>query len=359
MEQVPVHRGLVADGSGQDEPRRREMMQLMRGMTLADAKSVVIRPASAPPAAARHEHQDRMTRTNPLPVALAFLLLGVGMAPSTCADAAADLRARGLTVTEKDGAITALAGPFQGLGEEGVAAIAGQTALTTLNLSGAAGMITDAFIARIAALGSIRDLVFNGADVSDAGMRQLAGLPHLRSLTLFHPSRGRGDFTGAGIAALATLPDFERLTVAGGTVGDAAIIAIAALPHLRDLRLWHNQETVDGLARLTSLTQLRTLTLGQRLAGRDATPPSLCDAALAAIAGISSLEELSLQQAHLTIEALSGLKKLAQLKRLTASQIDLPAADVERLRAALPGVTIAWTVMSEQEAATQREKLKL
>jgi hypothetical protein len=300
-----------------------------------------------------------MTIPIPLLVGISLLVLSVPAAPRGCADDAAGLRARGLTVTEHEGAITALAGPFQGLGEEGITAITGLTALTTLNLNGAAGMITDAFIARIATVGSIRDLVFNGADFSDAGMRQLAGLPHLRSLTLFHPSRGRGDFTGAGIAALGTLPDFERLTVAGGTVGDAAMTAIAALPRLRELRLWHNQETVEGLRCLASLTQLRTLTLGQRLPGRDATPPSLCDAALATIAGLTSLEELSLQQAHLTVAALAGLKQLPKLKKLTASQIDLPAGDVDRLRAALPGVTIAWTAMSEQEAATQREKMKL
>jgi hypothetical protein len=298
--------------------------------------------------------------TYPLPLrcALAFLL-GVTALPWCCGDDAAGLRARGLTVTEHEGSVTALAGPFQGLGEEGITAITGLTALTSLNLSGAPGMISDAFIARIATLGSIRDLVFNGADFSDAGVRQLAALPRLRSLTLFHPSRGRGDFTGAGLAALASLPEFEKLTVAGGTVGDAAITAIAALPRLRELRLWHNLETVDGLRSLARLTQLRTLTLGQRLPGREATPPSLCDAALTAIAGIATLEELSLQQAHLTFEALAGLKQLAKLKKLTASQIDLPAADVERLRAALPGVAIAWTAMSEQEAATQREKMKL
>jgi hypothetical protein len=290
---------------------------------------------------------------------LLLLLLGASAAPVCRGDDAAALRAKGLTVTEHEGSVTALAGPFQGLGEDGVTAITGLGALTTLNLNGAPGMITDAFIARIATVGSLRDLVFNGADVSDAGVRQLAALPRLRSLTLFHPSRGRADFTGAGIAALASLPDFERLTVAGGTVGDAALTAIAALPRLRELRLWHNLETVDGLRRLAGLTQLRTLTLGQRLPGREATPPSLCDAALAAIAGITSLEELSLQQAHLTLEALAGLKQLPKLKKLTATQIDLPAADIDRLRAALPGVAIAWTAMSEQEAAAQREKMKL
>lgn len=192
--------------------------------------------------------------TSPSPLLVFLLLLGLIAATECRGDDAAGLRARGLTVTEHDGAITALAGPFQGLGEEGITAITGLSALTSLNLNGAAGMITDAFIARIVTIGSLRDLVFNGADFSDAGVRQLAALPRLRSLTLFHPSRGRSDFTGAGIAALAALPDFERLTVAGGTVGDAALTAIAALPRLCELRLWHNLETADGLARLAGLT---------------------------------------------------------------------------------------------------------
>ncbi len=352
----------VTQGSDPDDPGKEGQATWRVGSPTCQLISM--RPSPSPgihhrtPASREHMTGSMTSSATPL-IALALLLVGAPLAPRLCGDDAAGLRARGLTVTEHDGAITALAGPFQGLGEEGITAITGLSALTSLNLNGAAGMITDAFIARLATVGSLRDLVFNGSDFSDAGVRQLAGLPHLRSLTLFHPSRGRADFTGAGIAALATLPDFERLTVAGGTVGDAALTAIAALPRLRELRLWHNLETVDGLRSLARLTQLRTLTLGQRLPGREATPPSLCDAALAAIAGIASLEELSLQQAHLTVEALSGLKQLPKLRKLTASQIDLPAGEVERLRAALPGVAIAWTTMSEQEAASQREKMKL
>ncbi len=294
------------------------------------------------------------------PSALLLLALwSVVSVPGGAADDVVALRAKGLTVTEKAGAIIAVAGPFQGLGEDGLTTIAGLSALTSLNLNGSTGMITDAVITRIVAVGNLRELVFNGADFSDAALRTMAGLPHLHTLTLFHPCRGRNDFTGAGIAALAALPEFENLTVAGGTVGDAALKAIATLPHLHALRLWHNQETAEGVRCLASLTELRSLTLGQRLPGRDALPPSLCDASLSAIAGIATLEELSLQQAHLTYEALAGLKQLPKLKKLTAIQIELPAEDVERLRAALPGVTIAWTAMSEPDAAAQRAKMKL
>jgi ribosomal protein L10 len=190
-------------------------------------------------------------------------------------------------------------------------------------------------------------------------VRFLAGFKHLRSLTLFHPSRGRADFTGAGFAALATLAEFERMTVAGGTVGDSALQAIATLPHLRELRLWHNSETAAGVRSLAGLVALRKLTLGQRLPGRDARPASLSGESLPAIAEIQTLEELSIQDAHLDYEALAALKKLPHLKKLTASQVDTPAADVDRLRTLLAGVTIDWKPMTEQEAATMRDKLKL
>ncbi len=129
-------------------------------------------------------------RFPPPPQVAVALLLSLTTARPCCGDDAAGLRARGLTVTEHEGAVTTLSGSFQGLGEEGVTAITGLTALTSLNLNGAPGMITDAFIARLVAVGSVRDLVFNGADFSDAGVRQLAGLPHLRSLTFVPIPRG-------------------------------------------------------------------------------------------------------------------------------------------------------------------------
>ena len=104
-----------------------------------------------------------MTTANPLVVAVA-LLLSISAAPWCRGDDAAGLRARGLTVTEKDGAITALAGPFQGLGEEGITAITGLKELTSLNLNGTA--ITGKGMANLRLLTSLQFLNITTTRVS-------------------------------------------------------------------------------------------------------------------------------------------------------------------------------------------------
>jgi hypothetical protein len=49
----------------------------------------------------------------------------------------------------------------------------------------------------------------------------------------------------------------------------------------------------------------------------------------------------------LTFSALSQLKQLPQLKKLNLEGIDVPEADVERLRKELPRVEITWKKPTE------------
>ncbi len=131
------------------------------------------------------------------------------------------------------------------------------------------------------------------------------------------------------------------------------------MPRLTGLRLWHNVETAEGLKALSAMSSLRKLTVGQRLAGRPPKPPSLSDASLPALAQIQGLEELSLQEARLSSEALMRLKDLPKLKKLTVSQVDTPAADIEKLRAAQPNVTVDWKQLTDEQAKALSDKLKL
>ena len=246
---------------------------------------------------------------------------------------AAGLRQHGWTVTERAGDIIGLAGTGPLLAAEELRAIAGVTTLTSLSLGGAGGALSDETLPLLLTLTGLQELALNGATLSDAGLGQLSSFHALRSLQLFHLSRGRADFTGAGLAQLAQLPALERLTLAGATVGDAAIAALITLPHLRELRFWHNTETSHGLCQLAALTSLRSLTLGQRLAGRERSDPSL--------------------------DALLQLAQIGTLKKLTAAQIVTTATDIDRLRLALPGVTIAWTALTPEQAQALITKDKL
>jgi hypothetical protein len=281
------------------------------------------------------------------------------LALATCcpgADAAA-LTAKGWKVTEKGGAITGLGVPGKDLTAEDFKAIAAIATLTQLGLDGDA--VNDDNLKLLSGLNGLQSLSCNGCSFGDEGFRVLAKFTKLKNLALFHHARSNPAFTGAGLAHLAELPEFDSLTLAGANVGDPALAAIAKLPHLTGLRLWHNTETADGLKALSGMSTLKKLTLGQRLAGRPAKPASLSDASLPELAKIAGLEELSLQEARLGGAALLALKGLPKLKKLTVSQVDTPAADIEQLRAALPNVMIDWKPLTEEQAKVLSDKLKL
>ena len=62
---------------------------------------------------------------------------------------------------------------------------------------------------------------------------------------------------------------------------------------------------------------------------------------------MASLESLRLEEARLKLESLVQLKKLAGLKTLVLEGIDLPEADVDRLKKDLPAVAIQWSRPNE------------
>ena len=65
------------------------------------------------------------------------------------------------------------------------------------------------------------------------------------------------------------------------------------------------------------------------------------------LAEMPALEDLSLQEARLTLGALSQLKKLPNLKRLTLDGIDIPEADIATLKQQLPKTDVRWTPPNE------------
>ena len=70
---------------------------------------------------------------------------------------------------------------------------------------------------------------------------------------------------------------------------------------------------------------------------------TLSDETLPVLAELASLETLRLEEARLRLESLVRLKQLPQLKKLALEGIDLPEADVERLKSELSKVEIQWT----------------
>jgi hypothetical protein len=258
----------------------------------------------------------------------------------------AALKAKGADVTEAQGEITGVSFKNKiALTPEDLDQI---HRLTHLKTFACAAGFDDAAFAALTGLSELESFSSNGMDASDDGIRVLGSLKKLRAAAFFHPGKR---FSGAGLAALADLPNLERLTVAGSLeFADEGMAAVAKLPHLKEFRTWHSGVTIDGVKKLRTLQEIKSLTVGQRLANKP--PMTVSDDTLAVLAGIKTLESLTLQEARLTLAALSQLKQLTHLKRLTLDGIDIPESDVAKLRLQLPQTDVKWT--APNEAAKRR-----
>jgi hypothetical protein len=282
---------------------------------------------------------------------LSLLILFTAVPPSLIASDASiveAVRAKGAEVTETKGEVVAVA--FKNNTGLSPADYAPLHKLPHLKSLSCGIGIDDAALKALAGLPALETFSTNGMAATDEGMASLASIKTLTSIAFFHPGK---KFTGTGLAALVNLPKLERLTVAGSAeFADEGMAAVAKLTQLREFRTWHSGVTIEGVRKLRTLKDVRSIMLGQRLAY---TPPAcVSDEAVAVLAGMKSLEMLSVSEARLSLPALKGLKQLPKLKRLTLDGIEMSEADLAALRQQLSQVDVKWTAPSE--AAVKRIK---
>jgi hypothetical protein len=271
-------------------------------------------------------------------------MLGILFAVLSSADdaeTAAHLRELGAKVTESKGVVVSVdANDCSKWVEDDFKNLGRLAHLRTLSMG--AGL-SDSTLPLLSGLVELETFQTNLSTVSDEGVKGFVALKNLQVLKFFHPGK---TFTGVGLAQLSDLPRLTSLTVAGSlSFGDEGMAAVAKLAHLREFRTWHAGSTLGGMKALSALKELRSLTLGQRLAY--APPTSLSDETIAVLVEMKSLQTLQLEEARLTPDVLLQLKRLPDLKKLTLEGIDLSESDADRLRAELPKVELKWTPPSE------------
>ena len=266
----------------------------------------------------------------------ALILLLLAALPDD-AEAVRLLREKGVKVVESKGVATsAEVGDCSKWSEDDFKLLARLSRLKSVSFGPGLG---DAHLPLLAGLSELETLQTNLALITDDGVKALAGFKALRIVKFFHPCKA---FSGSGLAALAEMATLERLTVAGSLAfNDDGMAAVAKLTRLQEFRTWHAGQTLEGVKKLKSLPNLKSLTLGQRLAYKP--PTTIADDTLEVLAELSSLETLQLEEARLQVDALARLKKLPGLRKLTLQGIDIAEADLERLRGELPKVEIQWT----------------
>jgi hypothetical protein len=96
--------------------------------------------------------------------------------------------------------------------------------------------------------------------VTDATLKELAALTHLKSLTLEFTQ-----VTDTGLKELAALKQLRSLSIHATPVTDAGMKELLALKQLRALQLHGTRVTEAGLKELTALKDLEVLGLGEAM----------------------------------------------------------------------------------------------
>jgi hypothetical protein len=176
---------------------------------------------------------------------------------------------------------------------------------------------TDADVARLAAIKTLRRLDLSFTYVTDRGIKELAALPQLEELTLdtaefltdasmAHLEANKGslrklvlrgvDITDAGMPYVARLTNLRSLDISYTMLGDVGLEHLPELSQLEELKLGGTLITGLNLNFLKLLPKLRALSFNgiQRRNAGACWTPNITDLDLDTVAMLSGLEDLDL-----------------------------------------------------------------
>lgn len=169
--------------------------------------------------------------------------------------------------------------------------------------------VGDDMIEPITRLTGLRELGLCSVRVSPGGLALLAELPHVEELST---PMGLSD---AGMAEIVKMQSLKRLNVSRDRLTDAGLRSLGKLTSLEVLELFGNPGiTDDGLKALTNLRLLRHLRLGREV--------SFTDRGMAHLASLPSLKVLWLDTPNVTDEGLRYLAPSRSLERLYMYWLD-------------------------------------
>ncbi|HKB01807.1 MAG TPA: hypothetical protein VKD90_06285, partial [Gemmataceae bacterium] len=205
----------------------------------------------------------------------------------------------------------------------GVAHLARLTRLERLTLAGQP--MTDAGLAHLTGLAALKSADFGGTKVSGTGLTHLQISVWLQTVHLGAP-------TDVGVAALAHFRHLTRVDLGDGrNVTDVGLKHLAGLAHLETLIAHNTRLTDDGLKALAGLNRLRGL-------GADGT--NLTDAGLDHLKGFPHLASLGVGATAVTDAGLKVLAEAKTLQWVNLRRTKATAGGVRALHAALPGCVI-------------------
>jgi hypothetical protein len=155
--------------------------------------------------------------------------------------------------------------------------------------------ITDKALADLDEAVGLQTLLLDDAAITDEGLRPLALLPQLKTVSVSHTR-----LTDAALEPLTAARGLEVLRLDRTAVKDPGMRLVGALPNLKELSLWKCFITDRGLAPLARLKKLERLSLDETL---------ITNAGLKHLSGLTRLKYLSLWKTKVTDAGVRDLKQ--------------------------------------------------
>jgi Leucine-rich repeat (LRR) protein len=240
---------------------------------------------------------------------------------------------------------------------------------------------TDADLADLAKLPTLKTLDLSLSRISDRGMRSLRGATGIVDLNLYFAEQ----VTDEGMSAIKGWKNLKRLNVRGTKITDMTLEFVSTIPTLESLDVGYAEITDVGLDHLTSLPNLRALTIGGNkltdmgvhllrqmpqltyldIGGSQRTDSglwsvSLTESGVESMATLVELRELRLAGTPVSGRSMEKLKALVKLERLVLQNCKRIADDSVPILssfATLRVLDVKGTAITEQGAATLKKNL--
>jgi len=217
------------------------------------------------------------------------------------------------------------------LTNDGLAHLAQLELLEELDLVGK-GRLNDAGLVHLAKLSRLTYLLLQGKNFTDAGMAQIKNCSSLRILHLGFLTQ----LTDAAIVQLSQMPRLERLSFHWNeNITNASMVHLKKMNSLKVLDIKHSKVTDEGLEHLAQIESLENLTLPdggitdngiehitklhnlKYLWAGSRSSSPLTDKSLSYISALGNLEELYIGGIGFSDEGMKDIAKLTKLKGLS------------------------------------------
>ena len=182
----------------------------------------------------------------------------------------------------------------------------------------------------------------NGADFKNDEYKLFAAFSKLNNLALWHNGKydlsGKNypEYDGSGTIHLKELKHLKSIALAGGSLDDEGLKALAQLPNLENLGIWHIHASNTGFAYLADAPKLKGLRMGPNFLAKQ-NPELLKD-----IVKNKNITYLMFGETYYTYDQLKNYLANSNVNKLELGNAIIKQEDFDKIKAEFPNVKISW-----------------